>query len=96
MPFDSHLRPGGVIDVANEMDPKTRRSFYEIAAAVAVHFAATTHGSRDQWQRVTPYAVNEYPPDHADAGYPGSATPNNSPFVCITLKRNMTANAASP
>jgi MinD-like ATPase involved in chromosome partitioning or flagellar assembly len=51
VPFDSHLRPGGVIDVAKEMDPKTRRSFYEIAAAVAVHFAATTHGSRDQWPR---------------------------------------------
>jgi MinD-like ATPase involved in chromosome partitioning or flagellar assembly len=51
VPFDSHLRPGGVIDVAKEMAPKTRRSFYEIAAAVAVHFAATTHGSRDQWPR---------------------------------------------
>ena len=32
MPFDAHLRPGGVIDVTNEMSPKTRRRLYEIAA----------------------------------------------------------------
>ena len=51
VPFDSHLRPGGVIDVANEMAPKTRRSFYEIAAAVAEQFADTTHGPRDQRPR---------------------------------------------
>ena len=48
VPFDSHLRLGGVIDVKNEMAPKTRRSFYEIAAAVAEQFAETTHGPRDQ------------------------------------------------
>lgn len=51
VPFDSHLRPGGVIDVANDMAPKTRRSFYEIAAAAAEQFAATTHGPRDQRPR---------------------------------------------
>jgi len=51
VPFDSHLRPGGVIDVANDMAPKTRRRFYEIAAAVAEQFAETTHGPRDQWPR---------------------------------------------
>ena len=33
VPFDPHLRPGRVIDVNNEMSPKTRRRFYEIAAA---------------------------------------------------------------
>ena len=38
VPFDAHLRPGGVIDVNNEMSPKTRRRFYEIAAAIADHF----------------------------------------------------------
>ena len=27
VPFDPHLRPGGVIDVDNEMSPKTRRRF---------------------------------------------------------------------
>ena len=48
VPFDSHLRPGGVIDVANQMSPKTRRSFYEIAAAVAERFADTTHAPRNQ------------------------------------------------
>ena len=51
VPFDSHLRPGGVIDVANQMAPKTRHSFYEIAAAVAERFADTTHGPRDQRPR---------------------------------------------
>jgi MinD-like ATPase involved in chromosome partitioning or flagellar assembly len=48
VPFDPHLRPGGVIDVANEMNPKTRRRFYELAAAIADHFPSTTHGRRDQ------------------------------------------------
>ena len=38
VPFDPHLRPGGVIDVANQMSPKNRRRFYEIAAAIAEHF----------------------------------------------------------
>jgi len=46
VPFDSPLRPGGVIDVANDMAPKARRSFYEIAAAVAEQFAETTHRPR--------------------------------------------------
>ena len=45
VPFDPHLRPGGVIDVNNEMSPKTRRRFYEIAAAIADHFASTTPGT---------------------------------------------------
>ena len=35
VPFDPHLRPGGVIGVTNETSPKTRRRFYEIAAAIA-------------------------------------------------------------
>ena len=50
VPFDSHLRPGGVIDVAEQMAAKTRRSFYEIAASVAEQFA-DTHGPRDQRPR---------------------------------------------
>jgi MinD-like ATPase involved in chromosome partitioning or flagellar assembly len=41
VPFDSHLRPGGVIDVAREMNPKTRQKFLEITAALAEHFAGT-------------------------------------------------------
>jgi MinD-like ATPase involved in chromosome partitioning or flagellar assembly len=45
VPFDPHLRPGGVIDVTHQMSPKTRRRLYEIAAAIADHFASTTPGS---------------------------------------------------
>ena len=43
VPFDPHLRPGGVIDVANEMSPKTRRRFLEISAVIGEHFTATSH-----------------------------------------------------
>jgi MinD-like ATPase involved in chromosome partitioning or flagellar assembly len=48
VPFDSHLRPGGVIDVTAEMSPVTRRRFIEITAALAEHFASTTDGPRDR------------------------------------------------
>jgi MinD-like ATPase involved in chromosome partitioning or flagellar assembly len=48
VPFDSHLRPGGVIDVGSEMSPLTRRRFIEITAAIAEHFASTTDGPRDR------------------------------------------------
>ena len=48
VPFDPHLRPGGVIDVNNEMSPKTRRRLYEIAAAIAEHFSSTAPGPREQ------------------------------------------------
>ena len=48
VPFDSHLRPGGVIDVMSEMSPLTRRRFIEITAAIAEHFASTTDGPRDR------------------------------------------------
>jgi MinD-like ATPase involved in chromosome partitioning or flagellar assembly len=40
VPFDPHLRPGGVIDVRSELARKTRRTFLEITAAVAGFFAA--------------------------------------------------------
>jgi MinD-like ATPase involved in chromosome partitioning or flagellar assembly len=48
VPFDSHLRPGGVINVGSEMSPMTRRRFIEITAAIAEHFASTTDGPRDR------------------------------------------------
>ena len=48
VPFDSHLRPGGVIDVTSEMSPLTRRRFIEITSALAEHFASTTDGPRDR------------------------------------------------
>lgn len=44
VPFDGHLRPGGVIDRTAEMSPATRRRFLEIAAALAEHFP--THDDR--------------------------------------------------
>jgi MinD-like ATPase involved in chromosome partitioning or flagellar assembly len=49
VPFDPHLRPGGVIDVRHEMASATRRKFLEITATVAGYFAARpyrTHGRR--------------------------------------------------
>ncbi len=46
VPFDAHLRPGGVIDVNNAMNPQTRQRFYEIAAAIAEQFT-TTHRHRE-------------------------------------------------
>jgi MinD-like ATPase involved in chromosome partitioning or flagellar assembly len=40
VPFDPHLRPGGVIDVSHEMAPATRRRLLEVTATVAGYFAA--------------------------------------------------------
>ncbi|MCV7336925.1 MULTISPECIES: MinD/ParA family ATP-binding protein [Mycolicibacterium] len=37
VPYDGHLRPGGVVD-PREMSTATRRKFLEIAAALAEHF----------------------------------------------------------
>lgn len=47
VPFDPHLRPGGVIDVGHEMAPATRRKFLEITATIARYFAARPHGGGD-------------------------------------------------
>jgi MinD-like ATPase involved in chromosome partitioning or flagellar assembly len=44
VPFDPHLRPGGVIDVMTEMAPGTRRRFLHIAAIIARHFSARPPG----------------------------------------------------
>jgi MinD-like ATPase involved in chromosome partitioning or flagellar assembly len=46
VPFDGHLRPGGVIDGTAEMSAATRRRFVEIAAALAGHFP--TQADRDR------------------------------------------------
>jgi MinD-like ATPase involved in chromosome partitioning or flagellar assembly len=40
VPFDPHLRPGGVIDVSTEMAPATRLRFLQIAAMVTGYFAS--------------------------------------------------------
>ena len=45
VPFDPHLRPGGIIDVTREMAPATRRRFLEVAAAVAHHFVSAAPDS---------------------------------------------------
>ncbi|WP_029112165.1 MinD/ParA family protein [Mycobacterium sp. URHB0044] len=46
VPFDGHLRPGGVIDRTTEMSPATRRKFLEIAAALAEHFPTSDDRER--------------------------------------------------
>jgi MinD-like ATPase involved in chromosome partitioning or flagellar assembly len=47
VPFDPHLRPGGVIDVRGEMARTTRRKFLQIAAAVAGFFASRPDETRE-------------------------------------------------
>ena len=48
LPFDNHLRPGGVIDVYNELGATTQRRLLEIAATIAEHFASTTDAPRER------------------------------------------------
>jgi MinD-like ATPase involved in chromosome partitioning or flagellar assembly len=48
LPFDSHLRSGGVIDVYNELGALTQRRLLEIAATIAEHFASTTDAPRER------------------------------------------------
>jgi MinD-like ATPase involved in chromosome partitioning or flagellar assembly len=48
VPFDGHLRPGGVIDHTSEMSPATRRRLIEIAAALAKHFPNRDDRSRER------------------------------------------------
>jgi len=48
VPFDGHLRPGGVIDGTSEMSVLTRRRFLEIAAALAEHFPTSDDRLRDR------------------------------------------------
>ncbi|MGB3483405.1 MAG: MinD/ParA family protein, partial [Mycobacterium sp.] len=47
VPFDPHLRPGGVIDVTKEMSSETKLRFLEIAAAI-------THGYAQSKARTRP------------------------------------------
>jgi MinD-like ATPase involved in chromosome partitioning or flagellar assembly len=48
VPFDPHLRPGGVIDVSTEMAPATRLKFLQIAATVAGYFASRPADMRNR------------------------------------------------
>ena len=49
MPFDGHLRPGGVIDHTSGMSAATRRRFIEIAAALAEYFPTRDDRSRERY-----------------------------------------------
>jgi len=49
VPFDGHLRPGGVIDRTGEMSPSTRRRFIEIAAALADYFPSRDDRNRERY-----------------------------------------------
>lgn len=48
VPFDPHLRPGGVIDVNHQMASATRRKFLQVTATVAGYFAARPGRARDR------------------------------------------------
>ncbi|MDV3123331.1 MinD/ParA family protein [Mycobacterium sp. 21AC1] len=48
VPFDGHLRPGGVIDGTSQMTPMVRRRFLEIAAILADHFPSHDDRNRDR------------------------------------------------
>ena len=49
VPFDGHLRPGGVIDRTGEMSAATRRRFIEIAAALAEYYPTYDDRSRERY-----------------------------------------------
>ena len=51
VPFDPHLRPGGVIDVHREMASATRRKFLQITAMIAGYFAANPARTGDHRPR---------------------------------------------
>ncbi len=46
VPFDPHLRPGGVIEVSREMASATRRKFLEATATIAGYFAKRAEDRR--------------------------------------------------
>jgi MinD-like ATPase involved in chromosome partitioning or flagellar assembly len=48
VPFDPHLRPGGVIDVSHEMAPATRRKLLQVTATIAGYFEARSDRARDR------------------------------------------------
>jgi MinD-like ATPase involved in chromosome partitioning or flagellar assembly len=48
VPFDPHLRPGGVIDVSTEMAPATRLRFLQVAATITGYFASRPADMRNR------------------------------------------------
>lgn len=61
LPYDQHLRPGGVIDIKNEINPLTRRRFLELAAECAEHFAATSDRPSRTGGQVPPVGPGDRP-----------------------------------
>ncbi|AEV72473.1 ATPase involved in chromosome partitioning [Mycolicibacterium rhodesiae NBB3] len=49
VPFDGHLRPGGVIDRTGEMSPATRRKFIEVVAALAEYYPTHDDRTRERY-----------------------------------------------
>lgn len=49
VPFDGHLRPGGVIAGTTQMSRATRRKFVEIAAALAAYFPTSDDRHRERF-----------------------------------------------
>ncbi|WP_245847014.1 MinD/ParA family ATP-binding protein [Mycobacterium szulgai] len=47
VPFDPHLRPGGVIDVRHELAAATRLKFLQIAATITGYFASLSDEARE-------------------------------------------------
>ncbi|WP_445162896.1 MinD/ParA family ATP-binding protein [Mycobacterium sp. Dal123C01] len=47
VPYDPHLRPGGVIDVSHEMAGATRRKFLQATAMISGYFAASPDRTRN-------------------------------------------------
>jgi MinD-like ATPase involved in chromosome partitioning or flagellar assembly len=77
VPFDPHLRPGGVIDVTHEMAPPTRLKFLQIAATITGYFASRPDGrpNRPPEQGRPPAAATaggERPPGPTDRPSPRS------------------------
>lgn len=53
VPFDPHLRPGGVIDMSHEMAPTTRLKILQVAATVTAYFASRPADAHRQPAPVT-------------------------------------------
>ena len=71
VPFDGHLRPGGVIDGTSEMSAPTRRRFIEIAAALAEHFPTHDDRSRERLltRRQTICSISDSISSHRGGGH---------------------------
>jgi MinD-like ATPase involved in chromosome partitioning or flagellar assembly len=77
VPFDPHLRPGGVIDVTHEMAPPTRLKFLQVAATITGYFASRPDAGRNRQpeQGRPPTPANpggERPPGPTDRPSPRS------------------------